>query len=146
MKKNPKSKRADAEKAAVHYAYEIENCIMHHKAVRTQWQSVDFFGADVMGKRKDGSCVYLQATAGQYSAVSARRKKLEKVPWLSTDTVRVLQLINTIDPANARKKLWFFRVHELCCTSPYDGAHDPRVWEINEKAVSIPKEWFKARK
>ena len=136
--KNAKSKRNDAERAAVNFAHKHLGCVVTRRAVRTQWQKVDFFAADVVGKYDDGSHVYIQATAGQHSAVTARRRKLEKYPWHSTDTVLLLQLVQTEDPANARKKLWFFRVHEYVL----DGYS--RAWETYEDAVPIPKEWFKA--
>lgn len=139
-KLNAKAKRGDAERAAEHYAVHIHNCVVTQRAVRTKWQSVDFFGADVSGKRIDGSHVYIQATAGQYSAVTARRRKLEKIPWHDTDTVELVQLIQTIDPANARRKLWFFRVHY------YRSFLADREWETMDEAVPIPREWFKAYK
>ena len=79
-KMNAKNKRGDCERAAVHFAYEILGCVITRRAVQTKWQKVDFFAADVVGKRPDGTHVYIQATAGQYSAVTARRRKLEKIP------------------------------------------------------------------
>jgi len=135
MKKNARTKRNEAEKAAVWYALEIHKCVLTRRAVRTMWQSVDFFGADVVGKKKDGSHVYIQATAGQHSAVTSRRRKLENIPWHKTDTIELLQLVQTEDPVNARRKLWFFRIH---C---FDGD-----WTTKNEAVPIPKYWFKAWK
>ena len=139
MKINAKNKRNDAEKATVHYAREIHKCVVTRRAVRARFQSVDFFGSDIVGKKADGSHVYIQTTAGQYSAVTARRRKLEKIPWHPTDTVELLQLVQTIDPANARRKLWFFRVHYYERTSKYH-----RTWQTKEEAVPVPREWFKA--
>ena len=135
-KKNPKSKRGDAERATVWYARKILKCVYTRRAVRTQWQTVDFFGSDIVGKRSDGSHVYIQTTAGQDSAVTARRRKLEKIPWHESDTVQLVQLRQTEDPANARRKLWFFRVH----------IYEDGVWSTSEDAVVIPREWFKAWK
>lgn len=142
MKLNAKEKRGDAERAAEHYAVHIHNCVITQRAVRTKWQAVDFFGADVVGKKADGVHVYIQATAGQYSSVTKRRRKLEVVPWHTTDIVELIQLIQTIDPANARRKLWFFRVHRysVVVTKGF------RTWYTTEKAVPIPKEWFRAYK
>ena len=136
-KKNAKSKRADAERAAEWYAHEISDCVVTCRAVRTQWQSQDLFASDVIGKRADGSMVFIQATAGQYSAVTARRRKLEKIPWQENDSVGVLQLIQTEDPANSRRKLWFFRVHKLFPSGN---------WETSHEAVPVPKQWFTAYK
>ena len=135
-KKNAKNKRGDAERAAEWYAHEIHKCVVTCRAVRTQWQRQDLFGCDVMGKKSDGSCVYIQATAGQYSAVTARRRKLEVIPWLGSDIIEIVQLIQTEDPANARRKLWFFRVHF------FDGGK----WHTKEEAVTVPNQWFKSYK
>lgn len=142
-KKNAKSRRADAERAAENYVHETLNCVVSCRAVRTQWQSQDMFASDVIGKRKDGSCVYIQATAGQYSAVTARRRKLEKIPWMDSDVVQVVQLIQTENPANARKKDWWFRVHIYLL---YVGGGHERRWHTLDKAIAVPKEWFKAFK
>jgi len=86
-KLNSKAKRGDCERAACHYIVHSHGCTVFRKAIRTQFQSVDFFASDVVGKKPDGSHVYVQATAGQASAVSARRKKLEKIPWHPSDTI-----------------------------------------------------------
>ena len=134
--KNAKSKRGDAERAAVWVAREIFNCVVTRRAVRTQWQSVDFFGADVVGKKDDGSHVYIQVTAGQDSAVTTRRRKLEKYPWHISDDVYLLQLRQTEDPANARRKLWFFRVHY----------YSSGQWYTENEAIPVNKEWFKTYK
>ena len=135
MRPNPKTKRADAERAAEWFAHEVMNCIVTRRAVRSQWQKVDFFGSDIVGKKSDGTYVYIQATAGQDSAVSIRKRKLEKIPWGSFDRVLLVQLRSTEDPANARRKLWFFRVHEL-----RDGE-----WSTWKNAVEVPRGWFKKR-
>ena len=142
--KNAKSRRMDAERAAVHAAYKLFGCVVTRRAVRTQWQKVDFFASDVVGKKEDGSHVYIQATAGQNAAVTARRRKLEKYPWHITDLVLLFQLVQTEDPASARRKLWFFRIHEYVLD--YDERTLERSWETYEKAEPIPKEWFKAYK
>lgn len=141
MPKNAKSKRADAEKAAVWYAREIMGCVYTRRAVRTQFQSVDFFCSDVVGKREDGTHVYIQATAGQKSNVTTRRRKLEAIPWHMTDTVQLVQLRQTEDPANARRKKWFFRVHEYQVETPTQ-----RQWVTHDQAVDVPLGWFKAWK
>lgn len=140
-KKNAAKLRGDCERACEWYVHEVLNCVVSCRAVRTQWQRQDMFASDVIGKKADGSCVYVQATAGQYSAVTARRRKLEKIPWCETDIVQVVQLVQTEDPANSRRKLFFFRVHEYGLAGYY-----PREWKTHETAIPIPREWFKAFK
>ena len=135
-KKNAKSRRMDAERAAEHYVHSL-GCVCSCRAVRTKWQSQDMFASDVIGKKADGSMVFVQATAGQNSAVSARRKKLERIPWAADDTVQVAQLVQTEDPANSRRKLWFFRIHHY--------RHNIG-WITLPDAVSVKKEWFRAYK
>ena len=135
-KKNAKKLRGDCERACEWYCHEILGCVVSCRAVRTQWQSQDMFASDVIGKKADGHCVYIQATAGQRSAVTARRRKLEKIPWRPSDIVQVVQLVQTENPANARRKLFFFRVHNYSFGK----------WKTFEDAVPIPREWFKAFK
>jgi hypothetical protein len=135
-KKNAKSKRPEAERAAEWLAYVVYHCVITVRAVRTKWQRQDLFAADVMGKQSDGSYVFIQATAGSYSAVSVRRKKLERVPWLVSDIVLVAQLVQTEDPANSRRKLWFFRIHEFV----------DNQWITLDDAIPVPKHWFTAYK
>ncbi len=137
MKKNAKSLRPQAERASEWYAREVCGCIITRRAIQTQWQSVDFFACDCVGKRSDGSHVYIQATAGQNEAVRVRRRKLDVVPWHKSDTVLLLQLVQTEDPANARRKKFFFRVHFRDVAGP---------WSVLEEAQMVPKEWFKAWK
>ena len=158
MKQNSKAKRGDCERAATHYAVVNHSCVITRRAIRTQFQSVDFFASDVVGKKADGSHVYIQATAGQASSVSTRRKKLEKIPWHPSDIVELVQLVQTENPANARQTLWFFRVHvyqriagpEMDSTVPYPWKEyiflTKRQWKTLETAVPVPKEWFKAWK
>ena len=139
MKSNSKQKRGDAERAARWYAHTVQKCVLTIKAIRSKWQSQDMFGADIVGKRADGTYFYAQVTAGKHQAVTARRRKLEKIPWhKEVDTVELLQLIQTEDPANARRKLWFFRIHW------YDT--NDHSWHTKDEAFPIPKEWFKAWK
>ena len=140
-KTNAKSKRGDAERATVHYCHNVLGCVVTRRAVRAKFQSVDFFAADVVGKMPDGSHVYVQTTAGQYSAVTSRRRKLEKIPWHYSDKVLICQLIQTEDPANSRRKLWFFRIHSL-----NQRGLKSNEWETLPDAYAIPKEWFKAYK
>ena len=137
---NPVGKRREAEVASEWYGRETLGCVATRRTVKAKFNKVDFFAADMVGKRKDGSHVYIQVTAGQADKVRIRRRKLEKYPWHKTDTVQIVRLIQTIDPANARRKLWFFRVHA------YDLVNGKRQWSTEEQAVRIPSEWFKAYK
>lgn len=125
--------RSAAERAGEWYLYKIMNCLVVRRAVKTQWQKVDFFGSDLVGKKADGTHIYVQVTAGEYSAVTARRRKLEKIPWHESDTVQILQLIQRKNPANARRKNWFFRVH----------VYQKGKWITLDEAIEIKKEWFK---
>lgn len=137
MKNNAKSKRPEAERACEWYAREVCGCVITRRAVRTQFQSVDFFAADCVGKRADGSHVYIQATAGQTEAVRTRRRKLDVIPWHPSDVVLLLQLVQTEDPANARRKKFFFREHVR---------DEIGTWSVLPEAFPVPKEWFKAWK
>ncbi len=137
MKKNPKGKRREAEVAAEWYAHSELNCVETRRTTRTQFHKVDFFCCDIIGKRADGSHVYLQVTAGGNSAVTDRRRKLEEIPWHRTDTIQLLQLVQTDNPGKGSRKLWFFRVHI------YSMLGNERYWITGNDAVSIPKGWFK---
>ena len=127
-----KASRLNAEKAAVWYAYKVYHAVVHTKAVRTQWQTVDLFGADVVAKDRQGRTMYLQATAGGSSAVTKRRRKLEAIPWGDEDMVQILQLISKHNPHDARRKRFYFRIHTL--TS--DG------WTVDKIPLPIPNTWF----
>ena len=131
---NPKCKRREAEVAAEWYAHEIMGCAITRRAIRTQWQKVDFFGCDIVGKTSDGRHVYLQVTAGGSSCVSVRRKKLQEIPWHSTDKVKVLQLIGARE---GRRTSWWFSEYE------YSWLGDGRKWIKSACQTSVPKRWFK---
>ena len=136
-----KSNRPLAEKAAEHYLHEVCGCDPNQirKAVRTMWQAVDFWAADVMGRQArdeiNGLVFYAQVTAGQNEAVRTRRRKLEKISWNIFESVMVLQLVEQPDPAFARRKNFYFRVHRL--------DHGNMTWTVDDKAYPVPKEWFK---
>jgi len=137
MKKVAKSRRPQAERASEHLLRNLYGCVVTRRAVRTQWQSVDFFGCDIVGKKEDGTHIYAQVTAGQDQAVRVRRKKLDKFPWHETDTVYVLQLVERQSVENPRRKDWYFRI--------YAWKAD-RTWTNGECSVKVPAEWFKAWK
>lgn len=140
MQKNPKSKRMDAERASEHYAHSL-GCIVTCRAVRTQWQRQDLFASDVIGKKADGRMVFIQATAGQNSAVTARRRKLEKIPWHYDDLILICQLVQEKDPDNKRRKNWYFRIHRF---HPFLSGGSR--WSTYDFDTPIKKEWFKAYK
>jgi len=140
MLKNPKSRRGAAERAAQWYVHEVHFCVISRKAIRTKWQKVDFFACDVVGKAPSGKHVYVQVTTGQSSAVSVRRRKLEQIPWHPTDAVDLIQLIHTLDPNDARKKRWWFKVHRYEPT-----ANGSRRWVTDDELVPVPSSWFKTR-
>jgi len=136
--KNPKTKRGEAERAGEWFLHEIEGCVETVRAIRTKWQRQDLFASDVVGKKKNGAHVYAQVTAGQDGAVRVRRRKLDKIPWHPSDKVFLLQLVHTANPANARSKLWFFRVHRMNTAM--------LTWKVDDVAQDVPKLWFKAWK
>lgn len=123
----------------MHFLAERWKCTHIERAVRTQWQSVDFFAADVMGKSaKMGLNIYGQVTTGATKAVQVRRRKLEKVPWHHNERVFLFQLVSTDDPVNKNKKRWWFRIHQY--------HHQTNIWEVWDAAQEIPPSWFKAWK
>jgi len=123
-----------AERAAEWYAIKVCKCVITRKAIRTQWQKVDFFNSDVVGKMKNGRHVYIQVTTGKDAAISIRRKKLTQIPWHSSDIVLLLQLKEYQDPENGRKKLWYFKLFY------YHG--NPRQWKVKNELYPIKKIWF----
>ena len=135
---NAKSRRKDAEKAAVWLAYKKFGAVEHVKSIQTQWQRVDIFGADVASKDIWGKVTYIQVTAGQDSAVNQRKKKLEKHHWHSTEQVILVQLKQRQEVVNARRKEWFFKMWE------YKLNNGHREWFLHSEPINIPKEWFKA--
>lgn len=132
MPKVSKSKRREAEVAAEHCLRHEFGCIDTARAIRTQFQTVDIFACDVVGKDCRGLTYYAQVTTGQSQAVSSRRRKLESIHWHSLDTVMILQLSFRPD---GRKKRWHFVVHD------YDT--DTGSWKKWETVIAVPGEWFK---
>jgi len=136
-KKQNKKKIQEAEKAGEWYVRHRYKCVTTRRPVRNQFQKVDFFGADVVGKQLGGTHVYLQVTTGSAANVSQRRRKLEAVPWHDSDIVQIGQLVSEQE---GRKKNWFFRIHQ------YRPSSCKRVWYVEEQWYPIPKEWFTAWK
>ena len=135
-----KKHRADAERAAEHYLHEHYGCTHTVRAVRTQWQRQDLFASDVIGKDGGGDMVFAQVTCGRTEAVRSRRRKLEAIPWSTTDRVLVLQLVERENPANARRKDFYFREHV------FDHKYELKAWYVEADAVPVPRRWFRAWK
>jgi len=132
MAKKRKNLWKEAERAAEHLAVHKFGCILTRRSIRTMWQKVDFFGADVVGKKPDGSHVYIQVTSGQAPAVSQRKRKLEKVPWHETDTVVLAQYVSTRSEIDLRRYARTFHLWEL-----KNGE-----W-MKLEDVLVPTEWTK---
>jgi hypothetical protein len=144
MKKNPVGKRREAEVASEHYCREVMDCIATRRMIKNKWHKVDFFSCDVVGKRADGSHVYIQVTAGQTPKVLERKKKLENEVWHTSDTVQILQLVQTDNPGKGSRKLWFFRVYEYQLSGDvYEATNEFRYWKTYVDGIPVPKEWFK---
>ena len=142
-KKICKSKRPQAERAAEWVLRERYGCVATRRALRTKYSKVDMFGCDVVGVDEDGYRIWVQVTAGQLSAVSARRRKLEKYPWHPTDMVMVWQLSSR--PGKGRRKEWYFKAWEYEYL-PYSDSKTGREWRIWDELMFIRPEWFKAYK
>lgn len=136
MRKVSKSKCGPAETAAMWYLHEVCHCdpAQIRKAIRAKFQSVDFWACDVMGRTKRGEVFFAQVTTGGNEAVRVRRRKLEKISWNDTETVMVLQLVESQNPTDARKKVFHFRVHNL---------EDKDQWYVEPESVLVPRKWFK---
>ena len=137
-----KSKRAPAERAAEWVLRKVYGCVATRRALRTHYAKVDMFGCDVVGVDEDGWRTWVQVTAGQTSAVTARRRKLEAYPWHVTDGVYVWQLQSR---QSGRKKEWYFNVWEYEWCS-YLGPKGQRHWIRHGLVTRIKPEWFKAYK
>lgn len=140
----PKAYRRLAEVAAEHYCYEVLGCIRTVRAVATQWQRQDLFASDVLGRKPDGCLCAIQVTSGQDSAVSTRKRKLEKEIWHKTDTVLLLQLYWEPNPKK-RGKLWFFKVWNYAVPLGYMHGNI-RVWTSSIFDHAVPQLWFKLYK
>ena len=124
-----KQDRRFAEVAAQWLAVKVYGCTYIRKAIRSQFQSVDFFGSDIMGMREDGTKVFIQATAGQDSAISTRRKKLEKYTWHDTDTISLAALRKEKEGRSYR---YYYKIQ----------FYVKGVWTVAEN-IEVPREWFK---
>lgn len=136
--KASKADAGNAERAAEHFGREVLQCVETRRMIRTRFFKVDFFGADVVGKKSDGSHIYIQVTSGQDQAVTARRRKLESHIWHFSDIVLLLQMVKT----KIRGKMRYeFRVREY--KLPSIGK---RFWPEGYGVVEIKREWFMALK
>ena len=127
-----KQDRRWAELAAEWMVADVFNCIHTRRALKTKFAKVDFWASDVMGMNKFGEKYFIQVTAGQDSAVSQRRKKLEKYSWHELDTVMVAALRKE---KVGRSYKYHFILHEYNATT--------KVWENNKSQITVPREWFK---
>ena len=132
-----KALQRQAEVAAGHFMKARLGCCAIRRAVRTQWQKVDFFGADLVGVLSTGAKIYVQVTTGSHSAMSARRAKLGDFPWHPSETVLLLNLVATVSPAKGRKTEYWFRVEEL--------ARPQMVWNDWPEPIPVPRGWFKTK-
>ena len=119
-----------AENVAMWYAVKVEKCIHIpempvYKALRSRFHRQDFWGADVMGMRKNGSKVWIQVTTGGSSAVSARKKRLMHL-WGQDDTVLMMQI-------SGRHGKYFMTVWRK----------EGREWKTLREKERIPNEWFR---
>lgn len=124
------------------------------RSVKSKWHKIDFFACDVMGVRRvhDTQHIpenyieryWIQVTTGEWSAVTQRRRKLEKEIWSDRgyDNIYIFQFRETPNPANRKKKLYHFKVSEYE-PNPFDGEWG---WSNWDNAIEIPQEWFKANR
>lgn len=140
---NTKVLRRQAEVAAEHFLHERMECLHVRRAIRTKWQKVDFFGADLVGVLVTGAKVYCQVTTGGASAMSSRRAKLQEYSWHDSETVLLLNLVATASPGKGRRIKYWFRVEELSRENGGMWGEDVRLWEDWEEAYEVPREWFK---
>ncbi len=131
-----KSHRPEAERAVEWALIANYECVHTRRALRTKFAKVDFFAADAIGLRADGTKCFIQVTAGQAGAVAERRKKLEQYPWHPTDTVEVWQLTSRPSLTRANLMDWFFRVWKYV----------DKKWDGGSNVMPVPKAWFKAYK
>lgn len=130
-----RTRQREAECAAEHCIRERWNVVRSVRAMKTRYARQDLFAADVLGKTDMGQLVAVQVTTGGSSAVAARRRKLEAVPWSRQDVVLLFEYRETRE---GRKKRYWFRVHEYC--PMFDR------WAVQDNLIEIPREWFKAWK
>lgn len=142
QQKLAKHLRRKAEVAAEHFLRLNLKCVVTRRAVRTQWQKVDFFGSDVVGKLPSGAHVYAQVTTGGRGCVSVRRSELEMYPWHSSDIVLLLHLVTNQSPDKGRLTQYWFRVEEFGAET-YGGDREWRSWD---ESVRVETQWFVVRR
>ena len=135
-----KVNRQNAERASEHFLYHVYHCEPSQiiRAVKTRYQRQDLWAADTAGRTKRSEVFYAQVTAGGSEALRQRRRKLEKICWRPDETVLVLQLVERPDPANARKKQFYFRIHRLDTVN--------NMWTVDDRACFVPRAWFRKLK
>ena len=139
---------AKAERAAEWWLHSL-GCVRTVRAVRTRYQRQDLFACDVLGLHAEGRWIGVQVTTGGNTSVRPRRRKLEALPWSIDDDVYLCELRVSPDPANRRRQVYHFRVHELRVAARLrtlggivgDGGS---LWEVWPEAVDVPREWLRA--
>ena len=101
-------------------------CVATRRAVRTRFQSVDFFGCDCMGRDVEGRTWWIQATAGKSANVAHRRRKIEEHQWREG-----VMLIEVRLEKEGRRKVGMYRLHW------WDNA----TWEIVDVG-EVPRHWM----
>jgi hypothetical protein len=126
----PKSKRSPAERAAEWVLAEMYGCRYLRRAIRSQYQKVDFWGSDVMGRTESGMVFYAQVTTGGPEAVRQRRRKLEQIPWNEHERPMLFVLHAAKD---GRQVNYYFEIQHLV---------SPDMAWITESPVDIKDEWW----
>lgn len=135
-----KSMHRKAEVAAEHWLQGM-GCLETRRCLRTQFNKVDFFGADVVGCLPTGAKIYIQVTTGGKAAVSQRRKKLSSRTWHESETVILAQMYTT-KGKRGRFEYWF-QAQELSYRNPNQTKR--KGWIDWGCPVLIPREWFEVK-
>lgn len=141
--KASKADAGNAERAVEHFAKVFFECVETRRMIRTKFFKVDFFGADVVGKDQYGQHYYIQVTSGQDSAVTARKRKMEKHVWHDSDKVYVIQMLKF---KVGRKVEYNFRIWQYW----YNSSNSREWLDISQvygiEAFPVQREWFRALK
>ena len=125
----------EAEVAGEHLLRAHFACVLTRRAIRTKFAAIDFFACDVMGRRADGSMIWLQVTTAKGTGtVAVKRRKLEAIPWNAFERV-LLGVFHT--DRTTRPHLLTVRVHELRHQEP------ERDWSILLEDQPFPRAWLK---
>jgi hypothetical protein len=134
------------ERAAETWLIEEKLARHTHRAVKTQWQAEDLFGADVIGFIPTGFAL-VQATTT--NGVSGRLKRMERrdgeafVPPRSWEQRYLLAWRSERDPDDGRRRNHFFRVYLLLASS---RAKERERWEADGRSRRPRDGWVWARR